>query len=567
VNTMPAPGAPSPFLRKELALIGLMTVGALLLRVYQLGREELWLDEALSFYTTTGPLDLTRIFRAEFNPPLYGLLLRGWIHWAGSSEAAIRLPSAIFGALFVPAIIWAGTLFFNKQVGFWAGAFAMLAPVHIYYSQEARAYALLAFLLTLTAVLFWRALQFRTVTAWGLATLAAVLTLYTHYFALLALIPMTGMVFLGPHRPWLRQHVRRLAMAMLLCVALYAPLLYWHLLRTHHPASVEFNWVEEFWQHIPPLLAIPRTLEIFWLGSQADQPDVLAKVFPFITVPAPIRILGLLLLGGLLIWVLLPWKDSLMHLPFLQDRKLWLGTMLFFPLATLWLMSFYRAIYALGRYDFVAFPAFCLLIGVAFTKLQAAAKPRGLLLSAAAILFAVVVGTKLTTYYQGSAHPTLGVPSPHKTAQFLMSEVRTGDFVIFSYLRTLPILYYLARNGFDWVDGSCVNEREGRQFWCRIIPLQQETAPATMFDLSHSVGTVIEDLQSILASQYRTGKSIWLVSDRTYQIGIPNEGTIGFWILGRLQILGFQIISTDPLGVVEVAPEPGLMPGICCGAQ
>ena len=63
---------------------------ALLLRLHRIGAEELWLDEAFSFHdvTVAGWLDALRF---KDVPPLYPLLLRGWMGLAGDSEFALRL--------------------------------------------------------------------------------------------------------------------------------------------------------------------------------------------------------------------------------------------------------------------------------------------------------------------------------------------------------------------------------------------------------------------------------------------------------------------------------------------
>src|SRR5215208_1530084 len=104
--------------RYYLAIIAISLVG-IALRLYDLGAESIWWDEAyaIEVMAQPGPLDIIRLSSGDNNPPLYYLLLHWWMLIAGSSEVAVRLPSAIFGSLSVPVLCWIGTLLFNKRAG------------------------------------------------------------------------------------------------------------------------------------------------------------------------------------------------------------------------------------------------------------------------------------------------------------------------------------------------------------------------------------------------------------------------------------------------------------------
>ena len=150
-----------------------ITVGAFLLRIYRIGAQELWADEAYSYLLAVAPEWLGLPTLAHNTPPLHHWLLRGWIRFAGEDEAALRLLSAVVGTLFVLAVVWSGRELFTPQAGIWGGAFAAVAPFHIYTSQEARTYALLTLMLTVTYGLLARAIRRDTVLWWSFAALAA----------------------------------------------------------------------------------------------------------------------------------------------------------------------------------------------------------------------------------------------------------------------------------------------------------------------------------------------------------------------------------------------------------
>src|SRR5690349_542177 len=65
--------------------------------------ESLWRDEAFSWAMASQGVGIFQLTARDFNPPLYYLLLYGWMQIAGSSEAAMRSLSVLFfvGTLYV----------------------------------------------------------------------------------------------------------------------------------------------------------------------------------------------------------------------------------------------------------------------------------------------------------------------------------------------------------------------------------------------------------------------------------------------------------------------------------
>src|ERR1051326_1282682 len=70
---------------------------AALLRLWRLGSESLWVDEAYTLSVAReGAWQV--LLHHDNTPPLHALLLHFWIALAGTSEWALRFPSAVFGA-------------------------------------------------------------------------------------------------------------------------------------------------------------------------------------------------------------------------------------------------------------------------------------------------------------------------------------------------------------------------------------------------------------------------------------------------------------------------------------
>ncbi len=74
-------------------------------------------------------------------------------------------------------MIWVAREIFDSGVGLWAGAVAAVSPIHIYYSQEARAYVLLTLALALTYGSLWCALRTNAWRWWVLVAASALLAL------------------------------------------------------------------------------------------------------------------------------------------------------------------------------------------------------------------------------------------------------------------------------------------------------------------------------------------------------------------------------------------------------
>jgi uncharacterized membrane protein len=101
--------------RKGLVIVTGIVCLALLLRVYRIGEQELWWDEAFSFLMATIPSGIGEALRLENSPPLYYLALRFWVFVTGTSETTIRLLSALCGTLFVVTVLWAGRQLFDAR--------------------------------------------------------------------------------------------------------------------------------------------------------------------------------------------------------------------------------------------------------------------------------------------------------------------------------------------------------------------------------------------------------------------------------------------------------------------
>ena len=121
---------------------------------------------------------------SESAPPLYYALAWGWTQLIGSGEFGLRSLSAVAGVATVPVAYLLAAELRDRRAGIFAAALVAVNPMLLWYSQEARGYALLALLCAASALFFVRALQRgggRDMAWWGVLS---ALALATHYFAI-----------------------------------------------------------------------------------------------------------------------------------------------------------------------------------------------------------------------------------------------------------------------------------------------------------------------------------------------------------------------------------------------
>ncbi len=169
-------------------LLGGAALVGLALRFYP--DTPLWLDEALSVNIARLPLgDIPAALRLDGHPPLYYVLLHGWMEVFGESDAAVRAMSAVFSLLTVPLAWWALRPR-GERVAWVAAGLLAASPFAIRYATEARMYALVMFLV----VLGWAAVE-RSIERPSPLRLAGVavvtgLLLLTHYWSMFLLAAM-----------------------------------------------------------------------------------------------------------------------------------------------------------------------------------------------------------------------------------------------------------------------------------------------------------------------------------------------------------------------------------------
>jgi 4-amino-4-deoxy-L-arabinose transferase-like glycosyltransferase len=171
--------------RLTVTLAAIVTLGAAL-RFSTLGVQSYHHDEIITVARVLpgGFIHmLRRVRESESNPPLYYVVAWTWAKAFGTGEVGLRSLSALLGTATIPVAFLAGREALDDRAGLVAAALAAVNPMLIWYSQEARSYAMLILFSALSLYFFLRALHSdgrSGLLGWALASAAA---LCSHYFA------------------------------------------------------------------------------------------------------------------------------------------------------------------------------------------------------------------------------------------------------------------------------------------------------------------------------------------------------------------------------------------------
>lgn len=303
---------------------------ALFLRLVNLN-QSFWLDEGAQMVMSSQSLAFQWFGRsADFHPPLFYLLIHFWMKF-GSVEWFLRFPSIIFGL----GTVYLGYLFgkklFGEKIGFLTGLFLAIAPFHIYYSQEARMYSLLAFLVTASMYFLWNKNWFGY-----LVTMVAMF--YTHYASFAVIF--TQFLWL---MVWQRESLKSWLVSFLAAILFFLPWLP-HFLKQLNAGG---NLIEILpaWKNLAtlsPLKSIPLLFFKFSLGRVNFENKVLYFLI----------ILIIFLFIGFLFW-LVSRK--------INTEKIFVLNWFLTPILAIWLISFITPMFQPFRLLFTIIPFYMLL--------------------------------------------------------------------------------------------------------------------------------------------------------------------------------------------------------------
>jgi uncharacterized membrane protein len=221
---------------------------------------------------------------SESAPPLYYALAWLWTQVTGTGEFGLRSLSALAGVATVPVAYLVAAELRGSRAGIAAAALVAVNPMLLWYSQEARSYALLVLLASLSLLYYLRALERgrdRDFALWGLFS---GLALGTHYFAFFPIVA---------EAVWLLRRRGREAARGIAIVAgfglLLAPLAYHQMSYGHAEWIADHSLGHRFWE-------IGVTFSVGEIGDIIARPE--RPLLALVPVALIVAALVLLLVRG-----------------------------------------------------------------------------------------------------------------------------------------------------------------------------------------------------------------------------------------------------------------------------
>ncbi len=170
---------------------------ALVIRMAGIAVESFWVDEAFSVWASEGTsAEIAERNARDIHPPAYYLGLHAWRSLITDTDVAIRAYSTVWSLLGICLLMLFARDLFGSRVALFAGLFAAVNPLDVYYAQEARMYAQTTTLGLAASFALWRWCQASRRAEglagwwpWALAHVGfATLLLLTHYVAVTFLV-------------------------------------------------------------------------------------------------------------------------------------------------------------------------------------------------------------------------------------------------------------------------------------------------------------------------------------------------------------------------------------------
>lgn len=288
------------FKHREKIILSLIIILGASLRFFNIDTANFWRDEAFTIKAATMNFSsMWEVLKADTAPPLFTVILHFWLKVVELNETTARIPSFVFGVLSIYyTYLLAKELFpFSRTYIYLTTLLIALNPVLIYYSQEARAYSLLALLSTASLYLIIKISnqQKNNYQTWTILGLVTILGLLTHnLFLFIALVNAIVVFFVKLDFKKLKQtriDIFSLFLTYLVTGLLYLP---WFLIMLKQITVVEEGG---FWLSLDPINDPLKLAQDVFAGKLSTSGHILATDFANFAKKV---LLGMLIFGSIL---------------------------------------------------------------------------------------------------------------------------------------------------------------------------------------------------------------------------------------------------------------------------
>ena len=180
-------------------ILSLCVLLGIFIRAYNIGYDDLWFDEILSFWVADPNISIKESFQRHTSiegvPFLYNFLLKFFFQFFNYNVTSGRYLSLVFNALSIVCIVNTSKTI-KKNNAYIFCLFLLCANIYlIIFSQELRAYSLVLFLCSLNIFIFFKSLQKKYIKRINLNLLlisifVQILMIISHPFTLIILFSM-----------------------------------------------------------------------------------------------------------------------------------------------------------------------------------------------------------------------------------------------------------------------------------------------------------------------------------------------------------------------------------------
>ena len=338
--------------------------------------DALYGDEVQAFWDVSGrslsdTLHLLAGNSTELSPPLFFVL--AWVsdHIFGPSAESLRVVSLAAGLATIPLTYVLGRWTLGVSAGLLGAAFVALSPFMIFYSCQARPYALMVLLCLASTLALLRGVRGGGTKWWALYAVASCAAIYTHYTSVFLLV--VQFTWALATQPSTRRSLLAANAAAAVGFAPWLPTLIEH---SDSPGTEIYGLLEPF-----TFRNVRVDLGQLWLGSPLDPISDVPGLFP-----AVLAACGLIVAGVTCIRARRPRaKDAALLL-----AALTLGV----PIATAVYSAIRNTVW--NPQNLIAsWPGYAVLMGAILTWGAIASRPAGMAARAAAtaaVLAAFAVG-------------------------------------------------------------------------------------------------------------------------------------------------------------------------------
>lgn len=299
-------------------LVLLLCIGAII-RFFKLEYSGLWLDE---IYSMTGSdpnatwADVYEYGKMD-QPPLFFILLHGWLKLFGHTDFAGRALTCTYGLLGIVAMYFLGKEVKDEKLGLFASFITTINWFHTSISREIRFYPLVFLLAALSYLFYLRSIKKSGTTNFILYTVFTALLLNTHYYGMAVFVTQVVIFILVLI---LFKRDSRLIVGGLISGGV-AGMSFWHWLPTittelnvssFHAKPVGFDFPFNFaWDYIKDPVAFVVYAFCFFLVVRAAYTKAKEK---------RLETEHLVIFGWILLSFLIPLSYSLIKVPMLTSK-------------------------------------------------------------------------------------------------------------------------------------------------------------------------------------------------------------------------------------------------------